>query len=168
LEEYVTEAGNSTAFRLLLTREQILASLGHRVRLQVSKEPGKAQSMGSVVAAAAPDSAYRSYAGTVPMEDSERPIAVACMALVFDGPAKSEHTFSQVAAAAHLRTKLGDCNVAVETVTSATGLVSYWGFLQLQQCMIILTLDTVDPHTISMTDFRALVSAAAEHMQTAL
>jgi hypothetical protein len=164
----VTEAGKTTASRLLLTREQILESLGHRVRLQVSKEPGKAQSMGSVVAAAARDSAYRSYAGAVPLEDSERPVAVACMSLIFDAAIKSERTFSQVAAAAHLRTKLGECSVAVETVTSATGLVSYWGFLQLAECMVILTLDTVDPHTISMTDFRSLVSAAAEQMQAAV
>src|SRR5947209_1787632 len=114
------------AAKLVPTRESLLQALGENVRLQVSKQPGSATSIGSVVAAAAEDSAYRSYSGTLRVEDADKPIAVGALALVFADAATSERTFSQVAAAAHLRTKLGECSVAVETVTAPNGLVIYW------------------------------------------
>jgi hypothetical protein len=162
----VAQVGQIQATKLLLGRQELRKALGSQVRLQGSHERGAAMSIGTVVAAAAHDSAYRSYTGQITVEGTDRPIAVGTMALVFDTVAKAERTFSQVASAAHMRTRVGECSVAVETVTATSGLVSYWGFLRFRECMVILTLDTMDPQIISMTDFRSLTSAAAERIET--
>ena len=162
----MAQVGQIQATKLLLGRQELKNALGSQVRLQASREPGAAVSIGTVVAAAAHDSAYRAYSGQVSVEGTDRPIAVSTMSLVFDSVEKSERTFSQVAAAAHMRTRIGDCNVAVETVTATSGLVSYWGFLQFRECMVILTLDTMDPQIISMTDFRSLTTQEAERIET--
>jgi hypothetical protein len=131
----------------------------------VSREPGTAASIGSVVAAAARDAAYRSYTGKISVEDTERPLAVGTMALVFGSVDTAERTFANVASAAHMRTRVSESSVAVETVTAQNGLVSYWGYLQRNDWILILTLDTMDPQIVSMTDFRSLVTAAAERME---
>jgi hypothetical protein len=161
----MTRVRDVQAGRLLLDREEIRSALGNGLRLRVSREPGAAASIGSVVAAAARDAAYRSYSGAVPVEDAERPIAVGMMALVFASEETAERTFGNVASAAHMRARVGESNVAVETVTAANGLVSYWGFLQRKESIVILTLDTMDLQVVSMTDFRSLVLAAAERIE---
>jgi hypothetical protein len=165
--ENVTQTRQIQATRLLLGQEDIRSALGAHVRLSVSRVPGAAASIGSVVAAAARDSAYRSYTGTLTVEDTERPIAVGMMGLVFASTETAERTFTHVASAAHMRARVRDCNVAVETVTAPNGLVSYWGFLQRRESIVILTLDTMDPQIVSMTDFRSLVMAAAERIESA-
>ena len=70
-----------------------------------------------------------------------------------------------VAEAAHLKTRLGQCEVAVETTSASGGLVSYWGYVYLGSQIVILTLDTVDPQAVSMTHFRSLVQAAAARLE---
>ena len=164
----VTARGQVNAARLLPGRDEIRTALGSAVDLQVSRQPGTARSIGSVIAAAARDSAFRSYAGSISIEGTDRPLAVGTMALVFHSEQAAESTFGQVAAAAHLRTRIGECNVAVETVTAASGLVSYWGYLYRRECLVIMTLDTVDPQKVSMTEFRALMTAEAERIEAAV
>ena len=100
-------------------------------------------------------------------QESDRPIAVGALALVFDSDVKAERTFAQVADAAHVRAQVDGCAVAVETVTGAGGLVSYWGFLHRDAAIVVLTLDTVDPQYVSVADLRALVSVTAERLEAA-
>src|SRR5579872_6824016 len=161
----MAQVGEIRATRLLLGREEIRHALGNQIRLQTSKQPGAAASIGSVVATAAKDAAYRSYSGSISVEGTDRPVAVGTMALVFDSEGTAQHTFSQVAGAAHLRTRIGESHVTVETVTAPSGLVSYWGYLQRRQCLLVITLDTIDPQILSMTDFRSLVTAGAERAE---
>ena len=138
-------------------------ALGDEVRLQAGTDDQAVRSLGSIIAAAASDAAYRSLSGHLVLAGVERPVAVAQMVLVFDSSDKAEKTFNTVAEAAHLRTRLRDCQVAVETSTTS-GLVSYWGYIQYGPNLVVLTLDTLDPQVLSMTSFRSLVSAAAERL----
>jgi hypothetical protein len=155
------------ADRLLLDVTEAQRALGANVQLQSGKDNSAVRQIGNVVAAAAADAAYRSLNGTVSLENGDRPVAVGEMALVFEREAIAERTFTQVAEAAHLRTKLGECSVAVETVTAPSGLVSYWGFLHLANSIVVLTLDTLDPNEISMSDFRSLVTRSSEVLEEA-
>jgi hypothetical protein len=153
------------AEQYLLPREEILAALGTRLRLVPGNPSAAAATRGDVLAKVAADFAYRSFAGEVVVADSSRPIAVGTMALTFDHSGRAESTFKAVAGAAHLRTQIGACNVAVETVTAASGLVSYWGYVQFGDTIVVLTLDTLDPNVVSMTDFRSLVKVAADRLE---
>lgn len=150
---------------LLLTPREIAAALGARTEIQSTGTQAPGQSIGEVIRAAASDSAYRHYRGVLTVGESERPLAAGIMALVFDVEAKAERTFAQVAQAAHLRTELEGCNVAVETVTAPSGLVSYWGFVQRGAALVIVTIDTLDPQHVSVADLRSLVAATAARLQ---
>lgn len=134
--------------------------------LHLSKEHAAVKAIGNVVDRAASDAAYRSFGGHVILDEAQRPVAVGEMVLVFDVLEKATNTFSHVAEAAHLRTRLGGCEVAVETVTAASGLVSYWAFIHFQHVIAILTLDTVDPNDVSMTSFRSLVTLWLEKVES--
>lgn len=149
---------------LLLTVEEVAAALGPHAEVQVTGTQASAQSIGDVVRAAARDSAYRHFRGVLTVGDSQRPLAAGIMALVFDVQPKAKRTFAQVAQAAHLRTELDGCNVAVETVTAPSGLVSYWGFVQRGVALVILTIDTLDPQHVSVADLRSLVAATASRL----
>lgn len=153
------------ARQLLLGQAAIEQALGPRLRVVAGTEPSPVQAMGAVAARAAQDVAYRSFTGKVQLEDTTSPVAVGEMALVFDDPGKAGRTFRQVGEAAHLRLRLGATSVAVETVTAPSGLVSYWAFLNHESAIVILTLDTVHPHDVSMTDFRNLVTLAAKRIE---
>lgn len=153
------------ADRLLLTHAEVQSALGPALHVDVSREPGAVQALGNLVAAAAASSAYRSFSGHMATEGGRRPVSAAEMALVFDSPAKTEAVFERIGQAAHLRTKVGESSVAVETVTSAKGLVSYWGFIQLGHVIAVMTLDTLDPQDVSMSHFRQLVSAASARLE---
>ena len=89
---------------------------------------------------------------------------MAVLALIFDSSEKAGRTFTQVAQAAHLRTEMDGAEVAVETVTAPSGLVSYWAYVHRDSAIIILTLDTLDPQQIAMSEFRGLVVRAAERL----
>jgi hypothetical protein len=147
----------------LLPIQDVREALGDQVRVQPGTDDEAVRSIGSIIAAAASDAAYRSLSGQLVLAGVERPVAVAQMVLVFDSVEKAERTFGTVAEAAHLRTRLRDCQVAVETSTTS-GLVSYWGYIQFGPNLVVLTLDTLDPQVLSMTSFRSLVSAAAERL----
>lgn len=155
------------AERLLLDGTEVQLALGFDVQLEPSRQSAPVQALGDVIAKAAREAAYRSFSGTLEGDDSNWPLAVGEMALVFDVATTSVRTFDLVAEAAHMRTVIGGCNVAVETAASANGLVSYWGYLQLADRLVVVTLDTIDPQAVSMTHFRGLVTAAARRLETA-
>jgi hypothetical protein len=121
-----------------------------------------------VIQAAAKDSAFRRFTGEVALPDGERPVTVSAMALIFDSAALAARTFDRVAEAAHLRAKLDGCDVAVETVTSTGGLVSYWGYVHRDAALVVLTLDTLDPQHISVADLRSLTRVAADRLEAGL
>ena len=123
--------------------------------------------MGEVLRSAAADSAFAQFAGRVQLDERELPMAVGMMALIFDSRAKAEQTFARVAEAAHMRTQMDGASVAVETVTAANGMVSYWGYVQRDDAIVILTLDTLDPHHLSVADLRSLVEVAADRLDGA-
>jgi hypothetical protein len=148
---------------MLLTRDDVVAALGGNVQLLPTGERWTG-AIGDVLQAAAADSDYVRYAGSVADGDDERPVAVGCMVLVFADGAVAARTFDQVAQASHLRSELGGAQVAVETVPGANGLVSYWGYVQSGSVMAVLTLDTVSPQQIAMPEFRALMSRSAERL----
>lgn len=152
---------------LLFGLADVRDALGPRVQLEVARENGSSTGVGEVVRSAAADSAFRRFKGTVTLDGQSRPLAVSGLSLVFDTPAKAARTFEVVAEAAHLRTRLEGCSVAVETVTSPAGLVSYWGFLWLDEAIVIVTIDTVDPQQVSITDLRSLVMVAARRLEMA-
>ncbi len=154
-----------SAADLLVDSSEVRDALGPEVTVEPGREHRAMTAIGGVVAAAASDAAYRSFGGYLVLAGARRPIAVGEMALVFDTPITAEQTFDHVASAAHLRTRVGDCNVAVETVTAPSGLVSYWGYLQRQDSIVVLTLDTLDPLTISMTTFRSLVTLGVSRLE---
>jgi hypothetical protein len=114
------------------------------------------------------DSAFRRFTGQVEVDGHSSPVTAGVLVLVFDSPEKAQRTFSQVGQAAHLRTEVEGCNAAVETVTSSNALVSYWGFVQREDVITVLTLDTVDPQEISVADLRSLVSAVGRRLESAL
>lgn len=154
------------AERLLLDGPEVRRALGVDARLVPAQRSEAVQSLGDVVARAAREAAYRSFAGTLEGGESTWPFAVGQMALVFDAPATAERMFELVARAGHLRTNVGRCHVAVETAASTTGVVSYWGYLQLDGWLVVVTLDTIDPQAISMSHFRTLVAAAAARVES--
>jgi hypothetical protein len=155
-----------SAVDALLTLGAVRNALGDQVRLQPGAQNQAVQSIGSIIAAAASDAAYRSFAGQLVLASVERPVAVGQMVLVFESEEKAERTFTTVADAAHLRARLQDCQVAVET-SATSGLVSYWGYIFRGRTLVVLTLDTLDPQVLSMTSFRSLVSEAAERLVSA-
>ncbi len=149
---------------LLLTPREVAAALGERAEILSTGTRAPEKSIGDVIRAAASDSAYRHFRGVLNVGQIERPLAAGIMALVFDAEAKAERTFAQVAQAAHLRTELDGCHVAVETVTAPSGLVSYWGFVQRGVALVIVTIDTLDPQQVSVADLRSLVAATAARL----
>lgn len=153
------------AAALLLESGEVGHALGPEVTVEPGREHRAMTAIGGVVAAAASDAAYCSFGGYLAPAGVRRPIAVGEMALVFDTCSTAEQTFDHVAGAAHLRTRVGDCNVAVETVTAPNGLVSYWGYLQRRDSIVVLTLDTLDPMSISMSTFRSLVTLGVERLE---
>jgi len=150
----------------LLSVEDVRDALGEQVRLHPSAQHEAVRSIGSIIAAAASDAAYRSFSGQLVLAGVERPVAVGQMVLVFDAEDKAEKTFTSVAQAAHLRTRLQECQVAVETAATG-GLVSYWGYVHRGKSIVVLTLDTLDPQVLSMTSFRSLVTGVAEKLARA-
>ncbi|HEX6506312.1 MAG TPA: hypothetical protein VF221_01655 [Chloroflexota bacterium] len=150
---------------LLISTDEIQSALGPTVRLTDSRKPGQVQAVGDLIGAAAIETAFHSVNGVYASESGESAIAVGTMALVFDSERRAASTFNSVGEAAHLRTRLGNSMVAVETVTAPSGLVSYWGYVHYGAVIVIVTLDTLDPQRISMTEFRALVTLAASRLE---
>jgi hypothetical protein len=152
------------AATLLLTPQEVRDALSIPVLVERGQYKRPPQNVGNIVRTAAADSAFEHFNGHLLLDDEEKPFAVSIMALVFDAAGKAEHTFQQVATAAHLRTQLDGCNVAVETATAPSGLVSYWGFVQRSNALVIVTLDTINPRVLSIADLRSLVTATARHL----
>jgi hypothetical protein len=152
---------------LLLSENEVRSVLGPSVRVSAAVGQPSPESIGEVLRAAAVDSAYARFGGASSSESEERPVAVGLLALVFDSPTTAGRTFDQVSQAAHMRTEIDECSVAVETVSGAGGLVSYWGFVHRGSAIVVVTLDTVDPQTVSMTQFRSLAIATAERLAAA-
>lgn len=152
---------------LLLTPRDIQSALGPRVHVESASPAQQGGPVaGDIIRAAAMDSAYRRFTGDLTTDGTSLPIAVSVMALVFDTLDKVRRMYSQVAQAAHLRTQVQECEVAVETVTAPNGLVSYWGFVHLGKAIVIVTLDTLDPQQLSVADLRSLVTVAARKLET--
>jgi hypothetical protein len=150
---------------LLLSSTEIQRALGPDVVLSNSSKPAQVQALGDVLGATAIETAFRSVSGLLHSESGDIALAVATLALVFDTEGRASATFNSVGQVAHLRTKVGASMVAVETVTAPSGLVSYWGYVHHAQVMVIVTLDTLDPQRISMTEFRAVVSLTADRLE---
>jgi hypothetical protein len=150
---------------LLLSSTEIQRALGPEVRLHDSSKRAQVQALGDVLGATAVETAFRSVSGVLESETGDVALAVATLALVFDTEDRASATFNSVGQVAHLRTRVGASMVAVETVTAPSGLVSYWGYVHHGQIMVIVTLDTLDPQKISMTDFRAVVTLTADRIE---
>jgi hypothetical protein len=150
---------------LLPNEREVMTALGPRIQVDAPTTAGSS-AVGEVLRAAAVSSAYRHFVGRLHLDDRQHALVVGSLGLIFDSAEKAERTFAQVAQAAHLRIQLGSCEVAVETVTAASGVVSYWAFVHLRESIVVLTLDTADPQEISMSDFRLLVSSVAERMES--
>src|SRR5947209_4358083 len=149
---------------LLLSNEDVRVALGESARIEPGTASPAPTSVGQVLRAAATDSAYGRFVGVSVGEGEDRPLAVSSMALAFESAETASRTFDQVAQAAHMRTELEGAAVAVETVTGQQGLVSYWGYLHRGPAIVVVTLDTLDPQAIAMTEFRSLVVRAAERL----
>ena len=167
VEEAVSEKDerNARAERLLLTEQEIIRALGSDAYVRADAEAGPS-AVGEVLRAAAVESAYRRFRGRIVVEDVERAITISCLALVFDSEAVTDRTFRQVAEAAHLRTRLNDVDVAVETVTAPSGLVSYWGYAEAGSVIVVVTLDTVDPREVSIAELRSILSVLVTRLGT--
>lgn len=150
---------------LLLTIAEVRAALGPTVHVDVDSSASSSPAMGEVIRGAASDSSFRRFSGRAGAGGEERPLTVGMLTLVFDEPAKAGRTFDHVAQAAHLRAEVASCQVAVETVTAPSGLVSYWGYVHKAASIVIVTLDTVDPQLVSISDLRALVGLTAERLE---
>jgi hypothetical protein len=148
---------------MLLERDDVVLALGGNVTLLPTGERWSG-AIGEVLQAAAADSDYVRYAGSATDEDEQRPVAVGCMVLVFADGRTASRTFDSVAQASHLRSELEGAQVAVETVPGASGLVSYWGYVQRGPIMSVLTLDTMAPQQIAMPEFRALLIRSAQRI----
>jgi hypothetical protein len=149
---------------MLLERDDVVVALGGNVSLLPTGERWTGV-IGEVLQAAAADSDYVRYAGSVADEnEEERPVAVGDMVLVFSSDEVAARTFDQVAQASHLRSELAGAEVSVETVPGGNGLVSYWGYVYRGPVLSVLTLDTLAPQQIAMPEFRTLMSRAAERM----
>jgi hypothetical protein len=153
---------------LLLSNEDVRIALSDSARVEPGSASPAQTSVGQVLRAAAMDSAYDRFVGVSVSEGEERPLAVSSLALVFDSAGTASHTFDQVAQASHMRTEVEGAAVAVETVTGQQGLVSYWGYVHRGQVITVITLDTLDPQAIAMTEFRSLVIRAAERQDLLL
>ncbi len=151
---------------MLLERDDVVTALGGDVNLLPTGERWQG-AIGEVLQAAAADSDYVRYAGSVADGDEERPVAVGCMVLVFSSADIASRTFDSVAQASHLRSELEGAQVAVETVPGANGLVSYWGYVQHGPGMAVLALDTLAPQQVAMPEFRSLMSKSAEKLAEA-
>ncbi|MBV9279157.1 MAG: hypothetical protein JOZ41_03665 [Chloroflexi bacterium] len=156
-----------TARSLLPTEDEVRVALGPDVRLEPASSTAPAGGAGGVIKAAAADSAFRRFAGSLLQAPEPSPMAVSALALVFESAPMAMHTFTQVAEAAHLRVQLDGSSVAVETVTAPSGLVSYWGFVHRDRAIVVLTLDTVDPQRLSVGSLRSLASIAAKRLEAA-
>jgi hypothetical protein len=150
---------------LLPTTTEIQAALGPSVQLTDSRRPAQIQAIGDALGSSAVETAFRSVTGVLPSDVGDTALAVATLALVFDTEAHAASTFDSVGQVAHLRTRLGDSMVAVETVTAPSGLVSYWGYVHHGKVIALVTLDTLDPQRISMADFRAVVTMTATRLE---
>jgi hypothetical protein len=150
---------------LLPSANEIQRALGPEVHLADSSKPANVQALGDVLGVTAIETAFRSVSGVLHSEASDVALAVATLALVFDTEERAFATFNSVGQVAHLRTKVGASMVAVETVTAPSGLVSYWGYIHHAQVMVVVTLDTLDPQRISMTEFRAVVTLTADRLE---
>ncbi len=153
---------------LLLSTHEIQRALGPEVRLHDSSKSAQVQALGDVLGATAIETAFRSVSGVLQSETGDVALAVATLALYFDSEERASATFNSVGQVAHLRTKVGASMVAVETVTASSGLVSYWGYVHYGPALMIVTLDTLDPQKISMTDFRAVVTLTADRIERQL
>lgn len=149
---------------LLLDREDVVTALGGEVNLLPTGELWTG-AIGDVLQAAAADSDYVRYAGSVSDEGQERPIAVGCMVLLFGNEEVAARTFDTVAQASHLRSELAGAQVAVETVPGADGLVSYWGYVHRGRGLCVVALDTLAPQQIAMPEFRSLLNRSAERLE---
>lgn len=152
------------AQRLLLTERELSLALGPRLIGTAVDAGSQSPVVGEVLRAAASDSAYRRFNARVLVTDEERPVTISMLVLVFTDSSTAQRTFSSVAQAAHLRSQLDDVSVAVETVTAPSGLVSYWGFMQTDNLIEIVTLDTVDPKDISVAELRSLLTVAVQRI----
>jgi hypothetical protein len=152
---------------LLLTEDDVRLALGADIHADAAAER-PAGDVGEVLRAAAVDSAYRRFTGAASGDGEEAPVAVGALALIFDSENRARHTFERVAEAAHLRRELAGCQVAVETVTASGGLVSYWAYVQRAEAIVVLTLDTLNPQSVSMTEFRTLAMRTAERLSAAV
>lgn len=150
---------------LLLSSTEIQRALGPEVQLADSSKPAQVQALGDVLGATAIETAFRAVTGTLHTETVDIALAVATLALVFDTEERASATFNNVGEVAHLRTKVADSMVAVETVTAPSGLVSYWGYVHHGHVMVVVTLDTLDPQYISMTEFRTVVTLTANRLE---
>jgi len=153
---------------VLLTPAETRTALGPGVFLENSRGTKQTEELGTMLKAAAVSSAFCSYAGRAQEDDTEVPVQIGLMALVFKSEHAATYMFDQVAQASHLRTKLDDVDVAVETVTASNGLVSYWSYLHLHTVLGIATVDTLDPARVSMTEFRSLVGTFSDHVKRSL
>ena len=152
------------AENLLLTAADVREALGATVQVTPGATPDSG-GLGAVLQAAARSYAFRRFDGHSVGDDAERPLAVSSMALVFAPASVAETTFRNLAAAAHLSTEVDGVSVAVETVTAPNGLVSYWGFVQRDDAIVVVTLDTLDPQRISVADLRSLVGNVARRFE---
>lgn len=145
------------AENLLLDSSEVGEALRARMTASSPARTGAVSGISGVLQAAAVDSAYRRYTGVVQADEEALPASVTIMALVFDGPELASRTFGVVAEAAHMRTQVNGSDVAVETVSSPQGLVSYWGFVHRDEAIVVIALDTLDPQRLSIADLRTLV-----------
>jgi hypothetical protein len=150
---------------LLLSTAEIQRALGPEVHLTESSKSAQVQALGDVLGATAVETAFRSVSGVLHSEIGDIALAVATLALLFDTEERASATFNSVGQVAHLRTRVGASMVAVETVTAPTGLVSYWGYVHHARVMVLVTLDTLDPQRISMTEFRAVVTLTVDRLE---
>lgn len=149
---------------LLPSADEVRDALGSRVFVEEAGARSGAEVSGDVIKSAARDSAYRHFQGGLVGAGPEHPVAVNAMGLIFDTATRAERTFAEVAKAAHLKTQVDQCDVAVETVTGSSGLVSYWGYVQRGPALVILTVDTLDPQEVSIADLRSLVSVVTSRL----
>jgi len=148
----------------LVGQDGIVLALGPEARVEEDRSAAPS-GLGEVLQAAAVDSAYRRFSGRFGPDAT--PFAVAELALVFDSPDTAAKTFVHVAEAAHMRTQIEGADVAVETVTAANGMVSYWGYVHLGAIITVLTVDSLNPQQVSIAALRALVTQVAGRLEAA-
>ena len=152
------------ASEALLGQNEIARALGPEAHVEEDRSAAPT-GLGQVLQAAAVDSAYRRFPGRYGPDAT--PFAVGELALVFDSDATAAKTYEHVAEAAHMRTQIDGADVAVETVTAANGMVSYWGYVHLGATITVLTVDSLNPQQVSIAALRALVSQVAGRLEAA-